>query len=396
MSDPKSSEIRPRLQSISLPELWILLSAVVFCYCVLYGPQVILNQWIIQYELSAEWASALVYITLLPMSFAPLSYGYFLSQQDTAKLIGRSLIILSLSTLGMAFAQDAILILVCRFLQGLILPVIMTSVMSRLSSVGGQYGKKLISYYLCATVLGGLVGRLITGYFNEWFSLETLWMIWAVCIVAHVPCLALTVKSKVPFNRHKIDFKQMKRICSSSRVKLTLMISALMFGVFAAALNILPLRATELGLGQHSSSIANRYWGYIGGVIIAIYAQSLDQALGRRGYLPTWGMLLMAIALVWGTFSLSYAPLYIMVLGLCIGLFMTHPILAAFITQLNPNERGLMSGLYVSSYYIGGVIFSIFSSFSLGLLGWRYTLYILTLFAFLGAYLTRKLFQSAE
>ena len=379
---------------ISTLELGVLLSAVVLCYCVLYGPQVILNQWVSQYNLSTEWASALVYITLLPMSLAPLSYGYLLGQKYTKKLIMGSLVGLAVITLGLAFVQSPKLILGLRFVQGLVLPIVMTSVMSRLSSVGGLLGKKLISFYLCATVIGGLAGRLVTGYFSQWYSLETLWMVWALLLLIHIPFIQVISKHQVPFNRGQINLDQLTAIIKQRQVQLTLVTSALMFGVFAAALNLLPIRANELGLGHDSSSIANRYWGYLCGALVALNAQTLDRTFGYQGRFPALGMLIISGSLLWGTLTLSYAPLYIMVLGLCLGLFMTHPILAAYITQIHPNERGLMSGLYVSAYYIGGVIFSGLASLGLSHFGWGWTLYTLAIIASLASVLLIKLFKN--
>ena len=141
----------------------------------------------------------------------------------------------------------------------------------------------------------------------------------------------------------------------------------------------------ELNLGGGSSAVSHRYGGYLIGAIISLSARSIDQALGGRGRAPALGMIVMSIGLYWGSVETVYAPLSGMVLLLCAGLFMTHPLLAAHITQISPQERGLMSGLYVSSYYLGGALCSSLFSGCYERYGWTISLGLLALLSLLGA-----------
>ena len=173
------------------------------------------------------------------------------------------------------------------------------------------------------------------------------------------------------------------------------MSSAMMFGVFAAALNLLPLRALELGLSGGSGAVANRYWGYLVGAVIALISHRVDARFGGEGRAPALGLVVMSLGLLWGTLGAEFMPLGVMVLTLCGGLFITHPLLAAHTAQLNPSERGLMSGLYVSSYYIGGALCSWISSELIDPLGWEGLLYLLALIALFASLSVWRAFRSS-
>lgn len=349
----------------------------------------ILNRWIELYQLGPQEASVLVYVTLVPMSVAPLSYGALLGSIDTRRIISGALLGLTIVTAVLGWAESYLLIFMCRLSQGVFLPALMTATMSRLSAAGGsrerQRGPRLISYYLCATVIGGLIGRLVTGHLAEVWSLGEIWWLWSASLCLITALSRHFIRAPLPFNARRLSLPAIKRAVTTPAVRSILFCGALMFGVFAAALNLLPLRATELGLLGGSGAVANRYWGYLSGVIIALLSRRIDRALGGGGGAPALGFAVMAGGLYWGTLDLSYAPLFVMVLALCGGLFITHPLLAGRITQLSPHHRGLMSGLYVSSYYIGGAILSWGAGALMHHFGWSATLLILTAIASLTA-----------
>ena len=378
-SEPRSSECT---QPKPL-ELTLLLAAVICCYCILYGPQVLLNRWIERYALHPSSASSLVYATLIPMSVAPLSYGVLLGVSDTRKVTLWAMGILALTTLSLAYIESYAFIMTCRLAQGIILPAILTAVMARLSAAGPLHGPRLINYYLCATVIGGLFGRLITGYCADLISLEVVWWVWSSVCAFIALGIAYLPSGYVPFNNHVVTRRALSQAIMLPSVRASLFCCAVMFGGFAAALNLLPIRVEALGATEgsvgESASVAHRYWGYLAGVVVALTTQRLDRTLGGGGRAPAMGLMVMAGALLWGTLSLTYAPLSVMVLGLCIGLFITHPLLISHLTQLNPAERGLMSGMYVSSYYIGGASCSWWASLYFERVGWDITLITLAL-----------------
>lgn len=369
----------------SLYEVSLLLCSVMVAYCVLYGPQVIVSNWIQRYGFSPQRASYIVYISLIPMSIAPLSYGYLIGKRETSRLISSSLFLLGVVTLSLAWMTDSRMMLIARFIQGCLLPVIMTAVMSRLSAQGDHRGRQLITYYLCSTVIGGLFGRLVMGHITDMYDDHTAWVIWGGSLLILSILLVIHRSPMIAYNAHKSSLSQLEKALNLPTVIPTLLCGAMMFGVFSAALNLLPLRALELNLGGGSSAVSYRYGGYLIGAIISLSARSIDQALGGRGRAPALGMIVMSIGLYWGSVETVYAPLSGMVLLLCAGLFMTHPLLAAHITQISPQERGLMSGLYVSSYYLGGALCSSLFSGCYERYGWTISLGLLALFSLLGA-----------
>lgn len=365
----------------------LLLFAVVIAYCVLYGPQVMITHWVSGSLLSPEIASLLVYLPLFPMSLTPLCYGYLFGQRETSKLIIGALLALCLTTSILMITQSVTLMMSMRLAQGFILPIIMTAVMSRFSSQGAQRGRTMITYYLCATVIGGLLGRVCSGYLTDHYGTSAPWFLWCVLLLTLSLGIASLKRTLIPYNTQKCTPSRLKQAINQATVRPVLLCGALMFGVFSAALNLLPLRALVLYPEQSSAAVSMRYWGYLAGAIVALYSRSINRALGGRGRAPALGLIIITLALYWGNLGPSVAPLFGMVLLLCIGLFITHPLLAAHITQLSASERGLMSGLYVSSYYIGGALSSAALSLFYSRFGWTASLVLLSSLSLFGALL---------
>lgn len=381
------------------PQYWevaLLLIAVILCYCVLYGPQVIVTLWVARYHLSPDQANWLVMSTLIPMCVAPLSYGYLLGHRSTREVIIWGLAGLGLATTGLSVADHPASILAFRFTQGLILPAIMTAVMARLGERALTLKLPLITYYLCATVIGGLVGRILTGYLAVSKPLAWIWGLWAGSLgCVTLAFIMMREELEIPLNKKTLTPPMAREALQLNSVRYTLCTAGLMFGIFAAALTLLPFRVSELG--GDSSKIADRYWGYLLGALVALGASQLELWLKGRSRAASLGLLTMGFALWIGSTDADASDrLSIMVTLLCAGMFITHPLLAEHITSTRDDFRGVMSGLYVSSYYLGGLALTWIASRAYVLLGWRWTLWGMCGLAGLAIYFCTRAFSPAD
>ena len=108
-----------------------LLPAAVLVYFVLYGPQPLFPRLATGLALTELQTGLLTTAAMLPLCLAPLSFGRLLSAVAPHRVLRGSLILLALATAGFALVDHFPLLLLIRFLQGLLLPLILTSVMTR-------------------------------------------------------------------------------------------------------------------------------------------------------------------------------------------------------------------------------------------------------------------------
>ena len=366
-------------------EIILLLITIALGYCILYGPQVVVTLWAKHYQLSPRQASLLVIVILAPMCIAPLTYGYFLGSGSTRKIILISGMMLSIASAVLGYVDHPTGIILARLGQGLALPALMTGMMSRLSELGTRYQLPLIAYYLTATVIGGLLGRLVTGYLASIWPLHKVWSMWAILIAISLSFFwILGEYSTVPINRAGVGRHQLLNALRTPSVLPILTAASLMFGVFAAVLNLLPFRMVASSTAG-SLAIAHQYWGYLLGAVLILFANRIDQWLGGRGYTAGLGLIMMSVGICIGLVDRDYShAIFVMVLILCLGMFTTHPLLADYMTRVRPELRGVMSGLYVSSYYLGGLILSWLSSVIYEEIGWTPTLLLLATCSLIG------------
>ena len=275
------------------------------CFCVLYAPQPMLSELADRFMVSKPEAGLLVSVTLIPLAIAPLSYGIFLKQLSALTMLKWALPALALAMAWSGFVQTYEGMLTLRFVQGALLPAIMTATMAYLTS--GREGAELsrvMAWYISATIFGGMAGRVISGQLASMISWEWVALIWAglLLMVTLMPWRRATPK---PLNLVKPD-AQLIRQAMTSRGNALIYVSVLcMFWVFAGYLNYLPFRINELDASASTGLIGQSYLGYSIGIVSALTAGWLAKRVGGPiraaliGFAVMIGSLLLALGDVW-------------------------------------------------------------------------------------------------
>ncbi len=155
----------------------------ILTFFVIYGPQPLLPLLAETYGVSRPQAALLITVTMFPLSLAPITYGYVLEAVPAARLLRLSVLVLGVTTLAFALANLFPLLVGLRFVQGLLLPAVLTSLMTYLSAWGqGRQMQRVMSVYVAATIAGGCcrasAPRFLTGtsFFCCW-----RWRCWRWC-----------------------------------------------------------------------------------------------------------------------------------------------------------------------------------------------------------------------
>ena len=334
-------------------------SIIVYCtivaFAILYEHQPLLPL------LAGEWnrplsdVALLTTVTMIPLALAPLIYGYFLERISSRRMLisGSSLLLVTQAVLSTAPGYDWFIVL--RAVEGLLLPAIFTSLMTYTSASGGSiHSRRNIGFYIAATIIGGYCGRAVTGLVTDLFDWQTSFWMWSVmALIAVVSLLKLDTDPRGRLV--KISLPEIRKLIRKPVNREGLAAAFLLFFVSAAMMNFLPFRIFELEPDITTGAMSLVYTGYLVGAVISVFSTRIIRLFGseRRTLLTA---VLVYISGVFLFMSEQLAMLYFAMLVLMAGMFSIHSVLSGFLNHLEASRKGMINGLYVSSYYSGGVL----------------------------------------
>lgn len=112
-----------------------MLSLSVCGFSLLYAPQPLLPTLAGEFGVTPAEISLVITVTFLPLALAPLFYGYVLEHVSTRPMLIISGVLLGVLQAGIALAEDWPLFLSLRLAQGLILPALLTALMTYAASM---------------------------------------------------------------------------------------------------------------------------------------------------------------------------------------------------------------------------------------------------------------------
>jgi YNFM family putative membrane transporter len=156
---------------LSNNQLLIIYTCTILTLCTLYAVQPIQPLFEKEFSLSRFEAVIFTTVIMLPLGFAPIFYGYILETFSSKLFLRNAVLILGILELCFAWSDTYPVLLAIRALQGLLIPAVLTSLMSYISFITPKDRvQQAIGYYIGATILGGFVGRLLSGLLSDYFG----------------------------------------------------------------------------------------------------------------------------------------------------------------------------------------------------------------------------------
>lgn len=330
-------------------------TAAIFAFFVLYAPQPLLPVFAESYAISVAAAGALMTATLIPLAAAPLLYGYLLSAVSPVRLLKFSLLAMGLSCLVFAHSDSYQLSFAIRLLQGMLLPAALTAITTHISvhSLPSELQKNL-SLFITGTILGGLFGRVLAGFFAAYLTWQLFYYGLAVALLVtafFVPRPDKAIKKSYA----TLSFNSLKQVFRTAGVtKIYFSIFCLFFS-FVALLNYLPFMVKAL-LGEASEMLLGlMYCGFIMGAVTSLNAQRLIRLLGeaKRVMLLGFSCFILALALF---FIPKISVIFTVLFLFCGSMFLVHSVAAAEVNYRGKDNKSIVNALYVTFYYSGGVL----------------------------------------
>ncbi|PAF50497.1 MFS transporter [Helicobacter sp. 13S00477-4] len=362
-----------------------ILYATAITLSLIYAPQPLTPLLANYFNIKPDNAAFIISLTLLPMAIAPAIYGYFLEKISPKKILIFSMFMCGILQFISTLSNDFYVFLTLRLLQSLFFPAILTTLLTILTRLSTADIQKNSSLYVSATIIGGLIGRIVGSYLTGISSWQTSFNIFAILMVLGGFWL-FGIEDIKKTSTSKITFKSVFPFLKDRRYIWLLSSVFIMFFSFQTILSFLPFFLVDSNPLITESQIGFIYIGYLAGIVVSLFATKTTRIMHSKPNAISLGLVVFGI----GVLIVLSEDFYIILLGmfiLCAGSFTAHSILTALMNSISEGKKGITNGLYLTFYYTGGVLGSFIPSFFYHYFGWWFVCLFTSIILFLNAFL---------
>ncbi len=344
------------------------------CFMLLYGTQPLLPQLTGAFAISPGTASlsvtagtGLMALLLIPLSLLADRYG-------RERLMRLGLVGAAGCSLASAWAPDFTLLVLARAGLGLCVAGVPAAAMAYLGEeLPVAERARAMGLYIGANALGGMAGRLIAASVSEWTGswhdgLAAISLLGLLVAAAFWRLLPPAAHFEARSLQPRLLFADVRRIYADPGLPWLFSTAFLGMGTLVGLYNFLPFRLSAAPYGLGPAAIGSIFLLYAVGSYASAWAGRKVARHGRPRML-----LGMALLMTTGIAVTLAAPLWAIVGGLALytfGFFAVHTVASAWVGQRAGPRRGLVSALYLSSYYLGGSVIGTASGWAWTAAGW--------------------------
>lgn len=350
--------------------------------CILYATQPIGPVFEDELGISKTQATLFTTAIMIPLAFAGIFYGYLLEKIQIKIILVLAFLLLGISEIVFSLTHSYFLLLNIRGFQGLLIPAVLTGIMSYISQISSKDSvANAIGIYIGVTIIGGFMGRALSGFFTDIFGWRVFFfIIGCIAILASILLLKFSQNIKASYLKpHLID------IIHTLKTRHNLYIFLMIFGIFftfQAMLNFIPFELAKISDNYSSSKAGMLYIGYLVGVLVAFNTKKIVAFLGGSIKAIISGIIILIIAIQFFRIE-SFWFIFGAMVVFCLGNFITHSIASGFINKMATSHKGISNGLYVSFYYFGGALGSFVPGFIYIPFGWGAMLSFISVVSFI-------------
>jgi YNFM family putative membrane transporter len=367
--------------SETTPSIKIIYFTTCVTICSLYAAQPI--QPVFQSEFQLNNLQAILFTTLImaPLGVAPLFYGYILESFSAKVMVRWALFGLGLLELVFALTDSYLLLLAIRAIQGIMIPAILTSLISYVSYTSPRERvQHAIATYIAATIVGGFLGRFLSAFFTDFFTWRFFFFLLGFLLLLSSYLLRKMERDvKAEYARPKIS----EIVLLLRKRAFFWLYSAIfcLFFVFSALMNFLPFQLKQMNPASGEAGIGLLYLGYAMGISVCFNSRAIIRFFNNEPDAIRAGVSIFALGLLVFMFE-YYIVMFVGMFVFCTGLFMAHSLLSGFVNKLAEEHKAIANGLYMSSYYTGGTFGSVVPGVVYEYFGWQ--MFLLSLLLVLG------------
>ncbi len=328
--------------------------ALFLCGCAaflnLYATQSIPQTFAAHFHISAKAAGWSITVTTLAVAITAPFVSRLTGRFDQRTVIATAALLLAVPALMTAYADSFAQVLVWRFVEGMLIPVVFATSVAYIGDrwTGGTV-TEVTSLYVAGTVLGGFAGRFVIGVMTEYVGWREAFELLAV--------LSLMVGGFIQFLLPANRPRAVPGKAPSSGIFRTPLLAAYGVGfcvlfsqVAAFTYAGLYLSLPPFNLGP--AALGTLYTVFLLALIVIPIAGRLSKAR------PHAELLSVAAVLGVSGSALTLVPsLWCIVAGLALsstGVFLAQAAANAFTTATAGDNKAGAVGVYLTCYYLGG------------------------------------------
>jgi MFS transporter, YNFM family, putative membrane transport protein len=359
----------------------------------LFATQAILPSLAASYSVKPAEIGLAANVSTLGMAISGLLVGVFSANIERKRAIALSLLFLSVPTALLAFAPNLIAFAMLRVVQGLFMAAAFTMTLTHLAERCEVRTAHALAAYVTGVVASNLIGRLTAAFVASLVGAEHSFLFFALLNLAGAALVGATLHRNAPepMERTGRFWNAWTEHLSNPALRRTFAVGFLILfgfiGVFTYVGFVLmrpphALSMTTLGLV---------FLVFLPSMVTTPMAGSFVRRIGPGP--AAAASLVVALA---GLLLLLLPSLYAVIAGLTlvgIGTFFAQAVATGHVGRIAKGDRAAASGLYLSSYYCGGLAGAAVIGQLFDRLGWPAAIAgvfaALALAAFLGARLVR-------
>jgi YNFM family putative membrane transporter len=351
--------------------LFALFFASVAVFADLYVTQPILPLLSHEFAVPAPTAALTLSVVVLMIALVSNAYGPLGDAWGRKPVMVASCFVLAVPTLLCAVAPTFPVLVALRALQGLLMPGVAAVAVAY---IGDEYaGAALgpaVGSYVAASVLGGLTGRVASGWIASHFSWRGPFLVFGLVTLAGAAGMALHLPATPRGRSRSIGtaFREMAGHMKDRRIVGGLLIGASVFFGFIAIFTYLPYYLTAPPFNLSTAKVSGVYLVYVAGIGTSWLAGRASERFGRRAIMA--GGFLVAAAAALGTLTDSIAGIVLSLVALCVGMFMVQGTAPAFVNATAREAKGGAGALYTTFYYLGAAFGSVLPGYAWQAWGW--------------------------
>ena len=328
---------------------------------------------VLQNDFSADLVhvSLTVSAVILGMTLSTLPFGILADRLPIGPIIITGSMVLAIAGIIGFFVTDLNVLIGLRFLQGLFIPALTSSLAAYLAkNLPVERLSVVMGSYVSATVCGGLGGRLIGG----WVHHPLHWRYALISLAAFtifsmiIALIAIKRNNSIQRTAAKPSKTKTMDILRQWSLWRSFITAFSAFFIFSSIFNYLPFLLSGEPFHLNTNSVTAIYLVYIMGIFMGPISGRMAQSYGT-GITLLFGNTLIGISMALTLLPYTTAIIIGLVV-LCTGFFTTHAAAVGSLNKRLTGGQGRANALYVLFYYAGGTVGISISGFAYDLSGW--------------------------
>ena len=321
----------------------------------LFGSQALLPQLVDAFDSDPKTMGLAVNASTFGMALSGLVVAWFADRIDRKRGIWISLALLSMPTFCLGLVDSVGAFMALRVIQGVFMAAAFTLTLTYLSeqcdvtAAGGA-----MAAYITGNVASNLFGRLLAVGAADHLGLHgSFWTFAALNLLgAGLAFLLIGAKDSTPLHRRASPLEAWKKHMSHPALRMAFAIGFAILFIFVGVFTYVNIHLTAT-LGLDPMHLGLVYLVFLPAVFTTPYAARAVSVYGSKRVFQA------ATGVVFAGMVLAFAPnLTLVLLGLALvgaGTFFMQAAATGFVGRTALTDRAAANGLYLTSYYIGGL-----------------------------------------